>query len=88
MVGRSGGMLAHGGGLPADVLGQRPDDLAQGGTDRVVGLAQNRDVAVRGPSGHVQLRRELAMMPGWVCSSSRARSARPVGLRAAVTEAD
>src|SRR5271169_5216988 len=30
-VGRGGGMLAHGGGLPADVLRQRPDDLAQGG---------------------------------------------------------
>jgi len=37
-VGRSGGMLAHDGGLPADVLGQRPHDLAQGGTDRIVGI--------------------------------------------------
>ena len=31
-------MPAHGSGLPADVLWQRPDDLAQGGTDRIVGI--------------------------------------------------
>jgi pimeloyl-ACP methyl ester carboxylesterase len=31
-------MPAHGGGRPADVLRQRPDDLAQGGADRVVGV--------------------------------------------------
>src|ERR1700722_10800136 len=37
-VGRGGGMPAHGGGRPADVLRQRPDDLAQGGADRVVGV--------------------------------------------------
>jgi len=31
-------MLAHSGGLPTDVLRQRPDDLAQGGADRIVGI--------------------------------------------------
>jgi len=31
-------MPADGGGLPADVLRQHPDDLAQGGADRIVGV--------------------------------------------------
>jgi len=28
--------------LPADALGQRPDDLAQGRTDEVVGIGRRR----------------------------------------------
>src|SRR5690348_10441563 len=108
-VGRGGGVPPHGRGRPADILGQRPDDLSQGGADRIIGvrgrvaavehghdqakrlgggehqrrqpdaaanpvaavgspgrvhgdagLAQDRDVAARGPFGHLQLCRELA----------------------------
>ena len=107
-AGRGAGMPADGGGRPADVLRQRPDDLAQGGADRIggvrgcvaavehghdqakrlggaehqrrqpdapaepvtavgspgglhgdAGLAQDRDVAARGASGHAELRCEL-----------------------------
>jgi len=45
---------AHGGGLPADVLRQRPDDLAQGGADRI-GTVRGRVAGVE--HGHDQAKR-------------------------------
>jgi len=53
-VGRGGRDPAHGRGLLADVLRQRPDELAQGGADRVVGV-RGRVAAVK--HGHDQAER-------------------------------
>jgi hypothetical protein len=47
-------MLAHSGGLMADVLRQRPNDLAQGGADRIVGV---RGCVAAIEHGHDQAKR-------------------------------